>query len=206
MQVRIGILALFWVGLSCQVRKQSSVRSVGEDQSLVEKETKHDKTYKLKDKLAKADLAKISKEQRISYIKNAVIWNNPDRDKVTKKQLFPKKLSRLDLTKELVCNFYEPKGFDDPPGGLSPKFLCNVPDPKDPSKVNTLKFKYSPAFPGAEFQFEPMTGSASSDLLRLFGYYADNETPVTVKCLDCPSPTGENDVDVDPWKVTTAAA
>jgi hypothetical protein len=202
MKINLGIVALIFVGWACQVRKQSTVRSIGEEQDPVEMEPKHDKTYKLKDKMAKADLAEVTKEQRIDYIKNAVIWTKPEREKVIKKQLYPKKLSKLDLTKELVCKFYEPKGFDDAPGGLSPKFLCDVPDPMDSSKVNTLKFKYSPVFPGAEFQFEPMTGSASSDLLRLFGYYADNETPVTVKCLGCPSPTGKNDPDVDPWKVT----
>jgi hypothetical protein len=138
MKINLGIVALIFVGWSCQVRKQSTVRSIGEEQDPVEMEAKHDKTYKLKDKMAKADLAEVTKEQRIDYIKNAVIWTKPEREKVIKKQLYPKKLSKLDLTKELVCKFYEPRGFDDAPGGLSPKFLCDVPDPKDSSKVNTL--------------------------------------------------------------------
>lgn len=92
---------------------------------------------------------------------------------------------------EVTCEFSD-KNFDDPPGGLSPKFICNILDASGKVVAKNVKIKYDKRNP--EVYNEP----AGARLFWLLGFPADNYYSVKVKCIGCPS-------DGDVWQMIKKA-
>lgn len=84
---------------------------------------------------------------------------------------------------ELTCKFSE-ENFDNPPGGLSPKFICDILGPDGEVVSKKVKIKYDAANP------ELYNEAAGSRLFWLLGYPADYYYHVKIECLGCP-PDGD---------------
>jgi len=125
-------------------------------------------------------LGRVSSITRVEYLHRARVWRKVD---IPNQNILagPQSPIAVPLDHEVPCHYVEPDGS---PGGFSPKFQCKL----DSGEVVRVKYQSREVF--GEI--------AGSRLLWALGFYADENYPVKIVCLDCPqkNPTDPSDEDV----------
>lgn len=138
----------------------------------------------------KAEIAdiKVPETKRNELVRRALVFKGVDNpseksELEIKNGVMPegstKGVDYFDWGQTVTCEFSD-KNFEDPPGGMSPKFICNILDDAGKVVAKNVKIKYDKRNP--EAYNEP----AGSRLFWLLGFPADTYYTVKMNCIGCP--------------------